>query len=199
MNGNLEISDPKRIRSAESPDVSETQAGAQAALAFHANWSDLPEGLIPKIGLFLNKQEVMRLRCMNTAFRRALDASETIKRPLTKIRDDFKQEVGALTSDTEIPAYMYEGGRELSGHTDTVCFVTQLTDGRIVSGSRDNTLRVWDLGKSEDDDGFVQELSGHTDWVNSVTQLTDGRIVSGSTDKTLRVWGYVDPETGDAS
>ena len=52
MNGKLEISDPKRIRSTESPDVSETQAGAQAALAFHANWSDLPEGLIPKIGLF---------------------------------------------------------------------------------------------------------------------------------------------------
>ena len=90
--------------------------------------------------------------------------------------------------------------QKLSGHTGPVySVVTQLTDGRIVSGSRDNTLRVWDLGKSEDDDGFVQELSGHTDWVNSVTQLTDGRIVSGSTDKTLRVWGYVDPETGDAS
>ena len=199
MNGNLEISDPKRIRSAESPDVSETQAGAQVALAFHANWSGLPEALIPKIGLFLNKQEASRMTCVCRAFNTGITESYQIKRPLTKIRDDFKQEVGALTSDTEIPAYMYEGGRELSGHTDTVCFVTQLTDGRIVSGSRDNTLRVWDLGKSEDDDGFVQELSGHTDWVNSVTQLTDGRIVSGSTDKTLRVWGYVDPETGDAS
>ena len=199
MSGKVDSLAPKRVRRSESPEVSGNQATAQAAHAFTPDWSGLPEGLIPKIGLFLNKQDASRMTCVCRAFNTGITESYQIKRPLTKIRDDFKQEVGALTSDTEIPAYMYEGGRELSGHTDTVCFVTQLTDGRIVSGSRDNTLRVWDLGKSEDDDGFVQELSGHTDWVNSVTQLTDGRIVSGSTDKTLRVWGYVDPETGDAS
>ena len=143
MSGKVDSLAPKRVRRSESPEVSETQANAQAALAFHANWSGLPEGLIPKIGLFLNKQEVMRLRCMNTAFRRALDASETIKRPLTKIRDDFKQEVGALPSDTEIPAYTYNHVRVLSGHTDTVLSVTQVKDGRIVSASEDKTLRVW--------------------------------------------------------
>ena len=143
MNGNLEIRDPKRIRSAESPDVSETQAGAQVALAFHANWSGLPEALIPKIGLFLNKQDASRMTCVCRAFNTGITTSSQIKRPLTKIRDDFKQEVGALPSDTEIPAYTYNHVRVLSGHTDTVLSVTQVKDGRIVSASEDKTLRVW--------------------------------------------------------
>ena len=108
MSGNVDSLPPKRVRRIERSVVPGNQATAQAAHAFQVDWTGLPEGLIPKIGLFLNKQEVMRLRCMNTAFRKELDASETIKRPLTKIRDDFKQEFGALPSDAEIPAYMYE-------------------------------------------------------------------------------------------
>jgi WD40 repeat protein len=63
----------------------------------------------------------------------------------------------------------------------------------------DKTLRVWDLDKQEDDDGFVRVLTGHTSCVTSVTQLADGKIVSGSGDGRLRVWGYVNPETGEAS
>ena len=87
----------------------------------------------------------------------------------------------------------------LSGHTDYIASVTQLKDGRIVSGSHDNTLRFWDLDKQAGDDGYVRVLSDHTDEVYTVTQLKDGRIVSGSADKTLRVWGYVASKTGDAS
>ena len=92
---------------------------------------------------------------MNKAFRRELDASETIKRPLKEIRGDFKQEVGALTSGAPILPYMYDHVQELTGQTNFVLSVTQLTDGRIVSGSEDNTLRVWDLDKQEDQDGYV--------------------------------------------
>ena len=143
MSGKIEGLAPKRVRKTESPEVSETQATSQAAQAFQANWSGLPEELIPKIGVFLKKQAVMRLRRTNKVFRRELDASETIKRPLTKIRDGFKQEVGALPSDAEIPAYMYESVRVLSGHTEPVKTVNQLKDGRIISGSADETLRVW--------------------------------------------------------
>ena len=34
--------------------------------------------------------------------------------------------------------------RELRGHTDGVLCVVQLADGRVVSGSFDKSLRVWD-------------------------------------------------------
>ena len=92
MSGTVDSLAPKRIRKTESPEVSETQATSQAAKAFQVDWSGLPEELIPKIGVFLNKQEVMRLRRINTSFRRELDASETIKRPLTEIRKDFQMQ-----------------------------------------------------------------------------------------------------------
>ena len=73
----------------------------------------------------------------------------------------------------------------LSGHSKSVCCVAQLDDGRIVSGSDDKTLIVWEKG-----DGGVeaQILSGHTDGVSCVALLVDGRLVSGSWDGTLKVW-----------
>ena len=44
-----------------------------------------------------------------------------------------------------IKAYMLEGGSTLEGHDGSVYSVIQLNDGRIVSASDDNTLKVWDL------------------------------------------------------
>ena len=56
---------------------------------------------------------------------------------------------------------------------------------RIVSGSRDGTLKIWDSGTAAE----MATLSGHTGAVNAVAWSPDGtRIVSGSTDRTLRVW-----------
>ena len=62
---------------------------------------------------------------------------------------------------------------------------------RIVSGSNDKTLRVWDAATGQP---IGQPLTGHTDPVVSVAFSPDGhRVVSGSTDKTVRVW---DADTG---
>jgi WD40 repeat protein len=60
------------------------------------------------------------------------------------------------------------------------------SDGsRIVSGSRDNSVWVWDALTGEE----KHVLNGHTDFVNSVAFSSDGsRIVSGSYDKSVRVW-----------
>ena len=72
----------------------------------------------------------------------------------------------------------------MEGHADSVTCMCVLPDGRVVSGSRDHTLRVWDptTGACE------RELEGHTESVQHMCVLVDGRIVSGSTDNTLRVW-----------
>jgi WD40 repeat protein len=72
------------------------------------------------------------------------------------------------------------------GHAKGVTSVIQLKDGRIVSCSSDETLRLWNL----DGTNSTVEFNGHTDDVNKVIQLMDGRIVSCSDDKTMRVWGF---------
>ena len=57
---------------------------------------------------------------------------------------------------------------------------------RIVSGSDDKTVRLWDAATGQP---VGDPLTGHTDTVYSVAFSPDGtRIVSGSDDKTVRLW-----------
>ena len=61
---------------------------------------------------------------------------------------------------------------------------------RIISGSNDNSVRVWDASTGAE----LKVLNGHTDYVNSVAFSADGtRIFSCSDDKSVRVW---DASTG---
>jgi WD40 repeat protein len=60
------------------------------------------------------------------------------------------------------------------------------SDGkRIVSGSADNTVKLWDAQTGQE----TLTFKGHSDRVSSVSFSPDGkRIVSGSIDKTIKVW-----------
>ncbi|KIM28362.1 hypothetical protein M408DRAFT_329458 [Serendipita vermifera MAFF 305830] len=80
----------------------------------------------------------------------------------------------------------------LFGHTDDVTSTSFSLDGkRIVSGSADKTVRVWD---AETGQAVGAPLQGHSDVVTSVAFSPNSkRIVSGSDDKTVRLW---DAETG---
>ncbi len=81
--------------------------------------------------------------------------------------------------------------RTLEGHSGWICAVRVTSDGgRIVSGSKDRTLRVWDVESGV----CLRTLEGHSGDVLSLDLTPDGRCaVSGSEDHTLRVW---DMESG---
>lgn len=56
---------------------------------------------------------------------------------------------------------------------------------RLVSGSSDKTLKVWDAANGHE----TLTLKGHTSPVSSVVFSPDGkRIVSGGDDKTIKIW-----------
>jgi WD40 repeat protein len=54
---------------------------------------------------------------------------------------------------------------------------------RMVSGSLDTTIKVWNLKTFE----VVNTLAGHTDFVLCF-ELAGQRLVSGSADKTIKAW-----------
>ena len=71
----------------------------------------------------------------------------------------------------------------------TACPVNSISfsphGNRIVSGSDDKSVRVWDAKTGEQ----LRELQGHTGNVSSVRFSPDGnQIVSGSNDASVRVW-----------
>ncbi len=69
------------------------------------------------------------------------------------------------------------------GHRGAVLSVYVREDGKIFSGSVDDTVRVWDMQGNH-----LAVCKGHEGSVASVCVTKDGKIVSGSIDKTLRVW-----------
>jgi WD40 repeat protein len=81
--------------------------------------------------------------------------------------------------------------RTLVGHSDDVTAVALSRDAqRAVSGSEDETLKVWDISRGRE----LHTLTGHTDYIGAVALSDDGRIaISASDDKTVKVW---DAESG---
>jgi WD40 repeat protein len=74
----------------------------------------------------------------------------------------------------------------LMGHSHIVNSLAMSADAKfLVSGSQDQTIRVWNLATGE----LVHTLKGHRDSVNAVALSPDGQIIaSGSTDKTIKLW-----------
>ena len=86
----------------------------------------------------------------------------------------------ALTQNTLLDRFTFQS----EGHSDSVTCIALIPDGRVVSGSNDSTVRVWDAVTGQ----CLQTLRGHEDIITCVAVFPDGRVVSGSDDRILRMW-----------
>ena len=100
----------------------------------------------------------------------------------------------------------------LHDHLDTVLCFAVLPDGRLVSGSKDTTIKIWNLQTEKCEhtfEGYPNNPDGHSSLINSIDVLYDNqtdvlsdvrqplwsthnqkdhRIVSASHDCTIKIW-----------
>lgn len=122
--------------------------------------------------------------------------------PLSDTDDDIFESPSvneSLSSQSSFPPLAvastseeFEFLRSLEAHSNNVLSVAFSPDGRrLVSGSWDMTLLLWNIEKSV----IVASLRGHNDWVYCVAYAPNGRyIASGSYDKTVKLWDPFDGE-----
>jgi serine/threonine protein kinase len=103
------------------------------------------------------------------------------RRTLDECRWDFRGlEYGCLVKQ------MHNKAGDLVGHVYGISSLLVSADGkRLISGSYDATIKVWDLETGKD----TLTLRGHTKGVATLALGKDGkRLISGSEDQTIKVW-----------
>lgn len=90
--------------------------------------------------------------------------------------DDFKVRLWNPDSLEEVAV--------LTGHENYVSVVAIAGD-RVVTGSKDQTVGVWDLKEKK----LIQRMAGHKDWVHALAISPDGKqAISGATNDSLILW-----------
>jgi WD40 repeat protein len=73
----------------------------------------------------------------------------------------------------------------LTGHTGDVTCIAVSSDSKwIASGSKDKTIKIWDIVSGQ----CQYTLIGHTERITDVSFKFDGDLVSSSGDRTVRQW-----------
>jgi WD40 repeat protein len=162
-------------QTATHPDQTKTLKYIQSALRLSAHIVTQDKQQLPS-------QLWGRLQTINTPAMQTLLTQAQKTQPLPWLRP--------LT-----PSLTQAGGRllrTLTGHGSLVQAVAVTADGkRVISGSHDKTVKVWNLETGEEQ----LTLTGHSSLVLAVAVTADGtRVISGSSDNTVKVWNL---ETGE--
>lgn len=75
--------------------------------------------------------------------------------------------------------------QKVKAHNDNITCIKEFSEGRLATGSKDSSIRLWDLNTGL----CIKTLNGHTKKVNCLKVMCDNQfLISSSSDKTIRVW-----------
>ena len=86
----------------------------------------------------------------------------------------------------------------LTGHTDIINVVKFIprSDGILLSGSVDKTVRIWKKDPSSEQYACIQTLSDHGSSINCIAVAAGSKIfATGSADATIKIWSLDDQNT----
>ena len=69
-------------------------------------------------------------------------------------------------------------------HKGRINCLIKLSNGNVVSGGQDTTIKIWDIDKKQ----VISTLKGHTSIVWEIRELEDNKIISASDDNTSKIW-----------
>lgn len=78
----------------------------------------------------------------------------------------------------------------LSGHSGSINTLLQLDAERFVSGSNDNSIKIWQIVEVESTKELIciASLVGHSHHVKCLVKLDSEKFASGSLDNSIKIW-----------
>ena len=107
----------------------------------------------------------------------------TDKRIISTIKSSGAMKIWRPKKDNES---LYELTFTLSEHKSSVTSLVQLSDERLITGSKDKTIIIWSI--SDNSFKCKQIITEHTQAIYCLCLLTGVNFASGSEDKTIRIW-----------
>ncbi|KAF2237715.1 microtubule-associated protein-like protein ytm1 [Viridothelium virens] len=100
--------------------------------------------------------------------------------------DDWVSSVDVLSATSQ--ASKWAGGEGIhTGHE------------RILTGSYDNFLRIWNMSRETIAISPSPSSGGHTDNINAAKFLSPTRLITSSLDRTIRIWKYTEDSSNPSS
>ena len=80
--------------------------------------------------------------------------------------------------------------KTLMGHTNKIVSLIELESGKLVSGSYDNTIRIWDINDKIGNEQVINE----SERILSLLEFEKNKILSGTGDNSINLWDLENPE-----
>ena len=80
--------------------------------------------------------------------------------------------------------------KTFKGHTNKIVSLIELESGKLVTGSYDNTIRIWDINDKNGEEQVINE----TERVLSLLEFEKNKILSGTGDNSINLWDIENPD-----